>query len=527
MEIDYTAADYVNQRQLALGELLSRQARIYPEREALVFEGRTYTYRDFDRRTDQLANAMAARGVVKDGKAALLFFNCSEMVEVIFAVCKLGAVNVPLNFRLKGQEILYQLTDSESVVTFFGNEFIAVIEEIRAEVPDMRFVCVGAGVPDWAEPYEDFLASGDPVPPGVAVFDDDPAFIMYTSGTTGRPKGAVLTHKNQLMNVFNCLSVILTVLDEIEQEKVQFVGPLFHEAALALCLVTIFQAGAMHILRFFEPEKIMAQIQEFKLTSTFLPPVMSTFLLSSVDLSAYDTSSLRIYISGAAILPTETRRQINAAFPNVNLFDVFGQTEMSPVTTILKPIDAERKTASVGKAVLNIDIRVVDEDDNDVPQGDVGEIIYRGPTVMKEYYRKPEETAETLRGGWFHSGDMVRLDEEGFYYVVDRKKDMIVSGGENIYPAEIEEVLYQHPKILEVAVIGIFDEEWGESVMAVVVPKPGEEMTADEVVAWCADNLASYKKPKRVDFIEALPRNAAMKVLKTELRATYGKSIRY
>ncbi len=352
MEIDLNAADYVNQRQLALGELLSRQARTYPDREALVFEGRTYTYGDFDRRTDRLANALAARGVEKDGKVALLFFNCSEMVEVVFAACKAGAVNVPLNFRLKGQEILYQLTDSESRVTFFGDEFMAVLEEIRAEVPGMRFVCVGAGVPEWAEPYEDFLASGKDGPPAVPVYDDDPAFIMYTSGTTGRPKGAVLTHKNQMMNVLNCLFVILTVLDEIEQERVQFVGPLFHEAALALCLVTIYQAGAMHILRFFEPEKIMRQIQDFKLTSTFLPPVMSTFLLNSVDVSAYDTSSLRIYISGAAILPTETRRQINAAFPNVNLFDVFGQTEMSPVTCMLKPADAERKTASVGTGRL-------------------------------------------------------------------------------------------------------------------------------------------------------------------------------
>jgi fatty-acyl-CoA synthase len=527
MEIDLTAADYVNQRQLALGELLSRQARTYPDREALVFEGRTYTYGDFDRRTDRLANALASRGVEKDGKVALLFFNCSEMVEVVFAACKAGAVNVPLNFRLKGQEILYQLTDSESRVTFFGDEFVAVLDEIRAEVPCMRFVCVGAGVPEWAEPYEDFLASGREGPPAVPVYDDDPAFIMYTSGTTGRPKGAVLTHKNQMMNVLNCLFVILTVLDEIEQERVQFVGPLFHEAALALCLVTIYQAGAMHILRFFEPEKIMRQIQDSRLTSTFLPPVMSTFLLNSVDVNAYDTSTLRIYISGAAILPTETRRQINAAFPNVNLFDVFGQTEMSPVTCMLKPADAERKTASVGQAVYNVEIRVVDEDDRDVPRGEVGEIIYRGPTVMKEYYRNPEATAETLHGGWFHSGDMVRQDEEGFYYVVDRKKDMIVSGGENIYPAEIEEVLYLHPKILEVAVIGVFDEEWGESVMAVVVAKPGEELTADEVIAWCADNLASYKKPRRVDFVEALPRNAAMKVLKTELRATYGRSIRY
>jgi len=286
-------------------------------------------------------------------------------------------------------------------------------------------------------------------------------------------------------------------------------------------------SGTLHILRFFEPDKIMRQIEEDKITITFMPPVMSTFLLNSVDLTAYDTSSLRVMISGAAILPTETRRQLNQAFPNVRLFDVFGQTEMSPVTAMLKPSQAEGRTASVGKSVINVEIRVVDEEDNDVPAGEVGEIVYRGPTAMKKYYKNPQATAETLRGGWFHSGDMVRIDEEGFVYVVDRKKDVIISGGENVYPAEVEDVLYRHPKLLECAVIGVFDEVWGEAVMAVVVPKPGEEITAEEVKSWCAQNLAGYKKPKYVEFAEILPRNAAMKVVKGELRKLYGKSIRY
>jgi acyl-CoA synthetase (AMP-forming)/AMP-acid ligase II len=280
-------------------------------------------------------------------------------------------------------------------------------------------------------------------------------------------------------------------------------------------------------LRFFEPEKIMRQIDEEKITITFMPPVMSTFLLNSIDPNAYDTSTLRLMISGAAILPTETRRQLNEAFPNLKLFDMFGQTEMSPVTTMLKPSQAEGRTASVGKPVINVEVRVVDDEDNDVPRGEVGEIIYQGPTVMKEYYRNPEATAETLRGGWFHSGDMVRMDEEGFVYVVDRKKDVIISGGENVYPAEVEDVIYEHPKVLECAVIGIFDEVWGEAVMAVVVPKPGEQLDAGEIKEWCAKNLAGYKKPKYVEFAESLPRNAAMKVVKGELRKQYGKSIRY
>jgi acyl-CoA synthetase (AMP-forming)/AMP-acid ligase II len=527
MAIDYGSSEYVNQRQLVIGEMLSRRARIHPDREALVFQDRRYSYRDFDARTNRLANALSERGIAKGDKVAQLLFNCSEILEAYFAVCKLGAVNVPLNFRLKGPEILYQLENSDTSLLIFGEEFVPVVEEIRGEIPQVRLVCVGNNVPDYAEPYEQLLQSGGEQLPDVAVYDDDPGFIMYTSGTTGKPKGAVLTHKNQLMNVINCYIELLSVTGPSDEERVQFVGPLFHEAALALSLISVFQGATLCILKFFEPEKVVQQIQDERITATFLPPVMSIFLLNSVDISKYDTSSLRQYISGAAILPTETRKRINQAFPNVLLFDAFGQTEMSPVTCMLKPQDAEQKFASVGRPVINVEVRIVDDNDQDVPPGEVGEIVYRGPTVMKEYYRNPEATEETLRGGWFHSGDLVRQDEEGFIYVVDRKKDVIISGGENIYPAEIEEVLYQHPKILEAAVIGVYDEVWGEAVMAVVVPRPGEELSKEEVIDWCAKRLAGYKKPKHVDFVDALPRNAAMKVVKTELRARYGKSIRY
>jgi len=245
------------------------------------------------------------------------------------------------------------------------------------------------------------------------------------------------------------------------------------------------------------------------------------------DLDKYDTSSLRVWASGAAILPTEIRKKINQYFPNVKIFDLFGQTEMSPLVTSLLPSESEGRENSVGRALPFIEVRAVDDNDNDVPVGEVGEAIYRGPTVMKEYYKNPAATAEAMRNGWFHSGDLIRIDAEGFVYVVDRKKDMIISGGENVYPAEIEEVLYKNPKIVECAVIGVYDEEWGESVKAVVVCKQGEEMTGEEVIEYCKQHLASYKKPKSVDFIDALPRNPAGKVLKRVLREKYGKSVKY
>jgi acyl-CoA synthetase (AMP-forming)/AMP-acid ligase II len=236
---------------------------------------------------------------------------------------------------------------------------------------------------------------------------------------------------------------------------------------------------------------------------------------------------LQVWGSSGSILPTETRKQVKKFFPNVKIFDLFGQTEMSALVAGLLPSESEGRETSVGKILPFVEIRVVDDDDKDVPPGAVGEAVYRSPTVMREYYKDPKATAEAMRGGWFHGGDLVRQDEQGYIYIVDRKKDMIVSGAENIYPAEVEAVLSQNPKIMECAVIGVFDQEWGESVKAVVVRKPGETVTQEEIIDFCKAHLASYKKPKSVDFVDALPRNAMGKVLKRELREKYGKSVRY
>ncbi len=277
----------------------------------------------------------------------------------------------------------------------------------------------------------------------------------------------------------------------------------------------------------FNPQEVLQLIDGEKIDSILLIPAMANFLLAMPDLDQYDTSSLKVWISGASVLPTETRNRFLARFPQVKIFDCFGQTESCGIVSILRPSDAERKQASVGKALPYIEIRVVDDEDRDVPVGEVGEAVYRGPNMSQGYYENPEANAKALRGGWFHSGDLVRQDEEGFIYIVDRKTDMIVSGGENIYPAEVEDVLYKHPKILEAAVIGVHDEQWGETVKAIVVPKRGETLTEEEVIEFCKDHLASYKKPKSVDFVDALPRNPAMKVLKTTLREKYGTAIRY
>jgi acyl-CoA synthetase (AMP-forming)/AMP-acid ligase II len=299
-------------------------------------------------------------------------------------------------------------------------------------------------------------------------------------------------------------------------------------ASFGYCLAHLL-GGATVILptEVFNPAEIMQTIEREKVSSMLLIPAMASFLVLLPDLDKYDASSLKIWLSGASVLPTQTRKAMMERFPGLMVYDAFGQTETGGLVSMLRPSEGERKVASVGRALPYVEIRVVDDEDRDVPIGEVGEAVYQGPNIMMEYYKNPEGTAEAMRNGWFHSGDLVRRDEEGFLYIVDRKTDMIVSGGENIYPAEVEEVLYRHPKILEAAVIGVHDEQWGEAVKAVVVPKPGEELTEEEVIDFCKEHLASYKKPKSVDFIDALPRNPTMKVLKTVLRERYGKAVRY
>jgi acyl-CoA synthetase (AMP-forming)/AMP-acid ligase II len=288
--------------------------------------------------------------------------------------------------------------------------------------------------------------------PLVLVNDDDPLFIMYTAGTTGRPKGAVLTHKNEvtMWMLVSMFAMSEPGVGDMTQHRCFIPPPVFHLAGFGMAQLAFF-AGATVILstEVFNPTDIMQIIEKEKVTAILLIPAMATFLLQLPDLDNYDTSSLRVWVSGAAILPTATRKQIVQHFPDVRIFDVFGQTEMSPVVCGLRHSESEGRETSVGKPLSFVEVRVVDDNDKDVPLGEVGEAIYRGPNVMLEYYKDPEETAEAMRGGWFHSTDMVRQDEEGYIYIVDRKKDMIISGGENIYPAEIEELLYRQPKVLE------------------------------------------------------------------------------
>ncbi len=505
--------------QLVLGELTARWARKQPGKNAVCYNNRHFTYAVFNERVNRLANSLANLGIAKGDKVSLLFLNCNQILEGYFALGKLGAVAVPLNFRLAGPELSYQINHSDSRALIFGKDFLPVIKSIRKDLPNVEHLIIAdRGNEEGLLDYEDLLVKGLHAEPCVYVDDDDPLFIMYTSGTTGKPKGAVLTHKNVLMDTIN----IAQEIGLSEKEHYLCVPPLFHMAAAAVAITMLYIGASTTICDNFVPQDIPGIIQDEKITLLFLVPAMWIFLLQVPDIQNFDLDSIRIGVTGAAVMPTEVKNKIMSRFPNAGIYDIFGQTEMSPCTTMLKAEDALRKPGSVGRRIINVDARVVDFEGKDLPPGEIGEIVYRGPTVMKEYYKNPGATEEAMAGGWFHSGDLVREDEEGYIFVVDRKKDMIISGGENIYAAEVEEVLFSHPKILEAAVIGVGDPQWGEAVKALVVAKQGEVLDESEIIEYCKERLAGYKKPKTVEFLDSLPRNAAGKVLKFKLRQQYG-----
>lgn len=518
-------------RRLLLGEMMARNARKFPDQEALIHGETRLTYTQLNARINRLAHALMDLGIKKGEKVSILAFNCNQFMETYFALAKMGGVAVPINFRLHPEEMTYIINQSDAKALITSEAFVDVANGIKKDLPQVKdYISISDKPVKGMLHFESWIDKYPDKEPLILVDEDDPLFIMYTAGTTGRPKGAVITHKNEIVLWMLGTAWVLTEPDMTDLWHFRAFGapPIFHLASFGFCQFMFF-LGATVVLptEVFDPVYIMQTIEKERINALVLVPAMTNFVLIVPDLDKYDTRSLKVWGSSGAILPVETRRQIKKYFPNVKIFDMFGQTEMSALISGLLPSESEGRETSVGKILPFNEIRVVDASDNDVPVGQVGEAVYRGATVMKEYYKNPEATKEAMRGGWFHGGDLVRMDKEGYIYIVDRVKDMIISGGENIYPAEVETALASHPKIMEAAVIGVHDKDWGESVKAIVVPKPGEQLTEKEVIDYCKQHLASYKKPKSVDFIEALPRNAMGKVMKIELRQKYGKSVKY
>jgi len=513
-------------RRLIIGEQLARSSRKTPDKEVLVYGEMRLTYGELNRRVNRLANYLTTSGLGKGDKVGALFFNCNQIIEVYYACAKIGAIAVPLNFRLAPPEMIYILNDSDSRALVFGEAFHEAVEKVREEVPGIRqYICCGEEIPDYALSYNELVGSGDDGEPLVDVEEDDEAFIVYTSGTTGKPKGAVSTHKQQLIGAIN--SII--AMQVTRYDRFLFIPPLFHQGGVTLGIVYPLMNATMVIPHFlaFDPKAAMELIEGERISGAFLVAAMGNAIFMLPDLDKYDTSAWKTWLSTGGVFPVGLKKRILEQWPGMRIYDFFGMTEMCPLMTFLSPDDLLDKPESVGMEFPFVEMMLVDDDDKEVPIGQVGEGAYRGPTVMKEYYGKPEATEESMKGGWFHGGDLLRKDEGGFYYIVDRKKDMIVTGAENVYPVEVENAILANDKVMECAVIGVADEKWGEIVKAIVVLKPEETMGEDELKDFLSERLAGYKRPRVIEFLEALPRNAMGKVLKTELREKHGKLIRY
>ena len=490
---------------------------------AVIYGEQRLNWSALNERANRVAHGFMNMGLKKGDKVTVLSFNCPEMLEITAGLNKAGLVVVPMNFRNVGKEIIYQVDNSDSRAVVFGEEFIDRIMPIRdslAGVPPDNYVVIGGQTPDGTENYENLLAGADSGNPGVDVGEDDPSLIIYTSGTTGHPKGAVRSHRSVvLMGLYACTEYGFT-----EDEVNLSAAPLYHSAPAFFANTHLYIGAKTCIVKVFDPVTILEAIERERATNFFMAPTMYDLILSLPDeeKKKYDVSSVRCAISAAAPLHTATKEAILDFFSNAELHEFYGATETGVVTN-LRPRDQRRKVRCVGQAFFGADIMLLDEDGNEVKQGEVGEIYAATPCLMDEYYKNPEATEKGMRGHYFSVGDMARCDEEGYYYIVDRRQDMIISGGSNIYPAEIEETLHSHPKIMEAAVIGVPNERWGESVKALVVLKPGETATEEEIIEYCRANAADYKKPRSVDFLDELPRNPSGKILKRVLREPYWK----
>ena len=489
-----------------LAKNLTDTTRVHAGRVAVRVDNAALTYRALDEASARVAGLLRERGLEPGDRVALMLPNVAEVPVVYYGVLRAGGVVVPMNPLLKAREVAYYLGDSGAGLIFAWHAFA---EQARtgAEQAEAEPIVVDE------VSFPELLASATPDYQVADVDDDDTAVILYTSGTTGHPKGAELTHGNLISNT----EVTRTDIVRAHPDDVIFGGlPLFHVFGQTVALNVAVASGAcLTLLPRFDAEHALRIVSGHRVTVFEGVPTMYVALLHAPERADYDTSSLRMCISGGAALPVEVLRGFEEAF-DVPVLEGYGLSETSPVASF-NHFDRVRKPGSIGTPIRDVQMRVVTADDDDVPEGEVGEIVIRGPNVMKGYWQRPEATAEALRDGWFHTGDLARVDEEGYFYIVDRKKDMIIRGGYNVYPREIEEVLYEHPAVAEAAVIGLPHPSLGEEVAAAVALKPGATITAEELRDYVKSQVAAYKYPRHVWIVDALPKGATGKIQKRDI----------
>jgi long-chain acyl-CoA synthetase len=506
-----------------LKEMINNNARRYRDRTAFIFEGTSCTFGQVNQRINSLLNALSDLGVHKGDRVGILAYNCPQCFEV-FGLAKAGVVCVPLNYRSVGRELAYLINNSQVNTLILASDFVDVVNSIRPQLAGVSsFICLDAQAEGMLD-YEQLIDSHPPDEPGDEVGPSDPAALYYTSGTTGYPKGAIHTHRSLLAEIavhhdsFSTDDVVLCVM------------PFFHVGGSAAHLFPAFTYGATCVIqRMFDETQVLDAVERHKITYVGLVPAMIIRLLEHPELDKRDLSSLRTIMYVGAPMPLDALRRGLERFGPV-FSQLFGQTETLNVAVLRKEdhklegsAKEVRRLNSAGKPLGQGEMRIVDGQGHDVPLGEAGEILACSDRMMAGYWRMPEETARTITDGWLHTGDVGMMDEDGYIYLVDRKKDMIISGGENIYSREVEEVLYTHPSILEAAVVGVPDEKWGESVKAVVVLKQGAGASEEEIIDFCKERLASYKKPRSVEFRDNLPKTGSGKIKKGEIREEYWK----
>jgi fatty-acyl-CoA synthase len=506
-------------RSHGIGDLLRRSAARHPDKLALVCGETRETFAELDRAVNRVANALAARGIARGERVALLSRNCRGFVLAYLALARLGAISVPVNFMLKAAEVAYILGHAGAIGMVVEEPLLGVAEEaIAAAGCSLRLRgVIGAGHAGW-EPLEAWTRHADDSAPALPAADDEPAQILYTSGTESRPKGATLSARSLMAQYESCIVDGEMSADDVELHCL----PLYHCAQLHCFLSPDLLLGATSVIMpGADAGAMLAAVERERISKLFCPPTVWIALLRHPDFERRDLSSLRRGYYGASVMPMEVVRELSRRLPQVRLFNFYGQTELAPLATVLKPEDQLSRIGSAGRPALNVETRVVDDEDRPVPPGTVGEIVHRGPHIMLGYWNDEAKTAEAFRNGWFHSGDLGVFDAEGYLRVVDRKKDMIKTGGENVASREVEEVIYTHPAVAEAAVFGLPHERWIECVTAAVVCRAGQAASEDELLAFCREHLAGYKAPKRIILLDALPKNASGKILKRELRERF------
>jgi len=502
-------------------------AHKYGGRAAVVFDDEEISFTELHARTRRLANALLALAAPGD-RVAILSQNRPEFVDAYFGVPMAGMGLTFLNYRLAPRELSRIVVDAEATVLLVEDAYADLVAGIRHELTSVRTVVViggadPAGVADVH--YDELLAAASEGPPAVDVGEHDLAWLIYTSGTTGMPKGAMLSHRSLLTSISSWMIHSTTT---VGTDVSLMMFPLCHVAGIGV-ISNVLMGVTLVLRRAYEPLDAMAMIDRHQVTSTSFAPTMLSMLLQHPELDTFSLASLRTIAYGGSSMPVETLRRAMVRFPGADFVQGFGMTELSGNVLYFDPAshraaarDRPELLAAAGRTMALSRIRLVDDEMRDVPVGDVGEIVVQGDQVMLGYWRRPEANEEAFAGGWFHTGDLGRADEEGFTAIVDRKKDMIVTGGENVYSKEVEDVIYGVPGVAEASVIGLPDPHWGENVAAVVVRAPGAVVTEVDVVDACRASLAGYKKPKRVFFVSELPRNASGKILKRELRDRFG-----